>query len=113
MKIFKKYEEFLNESLVILSMKGLMKNEFMNNIQLKADFELAKRLFYDNGGSLLTHIEGEKFELRTYVEFTKEELTEMIDSRINPSMVRMKFSRKGVSKKSKLKENVWLIEAKI
>ena len=38
------YENFLNESLVILSMKGLMKNEFMNNIELKADFEMAKRL---------------------------------------------------------------------
>lgn len=113
MKIFKKYEEFLNESLVILSMKGLMKNEFMNNIELKADFEMAKRLFFDNGGCLLTHIEGEKFELRTYADFTKENLTEMIDSRINPSTTRMKFSRKGVSKSSKLKEHVWLITAKI
>jgi len=107
------YDSFLNESLVILSMKGLMKNEFMNNIELKADFEMAKRLFFDNGGSLLTHIEGENFELRTYAEFTKENLTEMIDSRINPSMTRMKFSRKGVSKSSKLKEHVWTITAKI
>lgn len=107
------YDSFLNESLVILSMKGLMKNEFMNNIELKADFEMAKRLFFDNGGCLLTHIEGEKFELRTYADFTKEDLTEMIDSRINPSTTRMKFSRKGVSKPSKLKEHVWTIIAKI
>jgi hypothetical protein len=107
------YENFVNESLVILSMKGLMKNEFMNNIELKADFEMAKRLFYDNGGSMFTHIDGENFELRTYVEFTKEGLTEMIDSRINPSTTRMKFARKGVSKPSKLKEHVWTITAKI
>ena len=107
------YENFLNESLVILSMKKLMKNEFMNNIELKADFEMAKRLFFDNGGSLLTHIEGENFELRTYADFTKEDLTDMINSRINPSTTRMKFARKGVSKSSKLKEHVWTITAKI
>jgi len=107
------YENFLNESLVILSMKGLMKNEFMNNIELKADFEMAKRLFYDNGGSMFTHIKADEFELRTYADFTKEDLTNMIDTRINPSTTRMKFSRKGVSKLSNLKEHVWLILAKI
>jgi hypothetical protein len=107
------YEKFINESLVILSMKDLMKNEFMNNIELKADFEMAKRLFFDNGGSLLTHVNGDKFELRTYADFTKEDLTNMINTRINPSTTRMKFSRKGVSKLSNLKEHVWLIIAKI
>ena len=107
------YEKFINESLVILSMKDLMKNEFMNNIELKADFEMAKRLFFDNGGSLLTHVNGDKFELRTYTDFTKEDLTNMINTRINPSTTRMKFSRKGVSKLSNLKEHVWLIIAKI
>ena len=45
------YREFLNlnESFVFLSLKGTMKNEFMNNIELKAEFEKAKRLFFDNG----------------------------------------------------------------
>lgn len=107
------YDNFINESLVILSMKGLMKNEFMNNIELKSDFEMAKRLFYDNGGSLFTHIKSDQFELRTYAKFTKEDLTEMIDSRINPSTTRMKFSRKGISKPSNLKENVWIITSNI
>jgi len=42
---FKKYDEFLNESLVILDLKGSMTNEFMNNIELKRDYENARRLF--------------------------------------------------------------------
>lgn len=113
MKNLPTYESFINESLSFLSMKKTMKNEFMNRIELKADFEMAKRLFYDNGGSLLTHIDEDEFELRTYSEFTPEQLTEMIDGRINPSTTKMKFSRKGNSKSSVLKEKVWTIKCKL
>ena len=37
---FKKYDEFINESLVILDMKGMMTNEFMNNIELKKTMKM-------------------------------------------------------------------------
>lgn len=107
------YDEFVNESLVFLTLEKTMKNEFMNQIQLKRDFEMARRLFYDNGGCLLTHMGSDEFELRTYADFTPEQLTEMIDGRINPSTVKMKFTRKGKAKKSELKEKVWTIKGKL
>ena len=107
------YEKYINESLVILSMDKLMKDEFINNIILKRDFENARRLFYMNGSSLLTHIEGDKFELRTYANFTDEDLTNLIDSQINTSTERMKFTRKGKSKTSILKDKTWLLKCKL
>ena len=33
------YEEFMNESLVFLTLKKTMKNEFMNDMVLKNDYE--------------------------------------------------------------------------
>ena len=107
----KGYQEFVNESMVFLTLKKTMMNEFMNNIELKQDFENARRLFYDNGAFLLSHIEGELFELRTYSNVSEDDLIELIDSRINPSTKRMKFSKKGNSKKSNIKENVWTLKA--
>lgn len=110
---FKKYNEFLNEALVFLDLKGTMKNEFMNSIELKLDFETAKRLFYDNGSCLLTHINGSKFELRTYTIKSKEDLDGIIKI-INESMKKFKFSRTGSFKKSDiLNEYVWEITCKI
>lgn len=107
----KGYQEFVNESMVFLTLKKTMMNEFMNSIELKQDFENARRLFYDNGAFLLSHIEGELFELRTYSNISEDDLIELIDSRINPSTKRMKFSKKGKSKKSNIKENVWTLKA--
>lgn len=113
MKIFKKYNEFINEALVFLDLKGTMKNEFMNDIELKQDFETAKRLFYDNGSSLLTHENSDSFELRTYHIKNKEDLDGIIDT-INTSMKRFKISRSGNFKKSKiLNEFVWLLKVKL
>lgn len=89
-----------------------MKNEFMNNIELKQDFEMAKRLFFDNGASLLTHIREGKFELRTYTISKKEDLDGII-AIINKSMMRMIFSRTGSYKKSNLKEFDWMVSCKI
>lgn len=110
---FKKYEEFLNEALVFLDLKGTMKNEFMNSIELKADFEMAKRLFYDNGGSLLTHMGSNEFELRTYSISKKEDLDGIIDQ-VNNSMKRFQFSRnKGFKKSDILEEYVWTLTCKL
>lgn len=110
---FKKYNEFLNEALVFISLKGTMKNEFMNSIELKADFELAKRLFYDNGGSLLTHIAEDEFELRTYTISKKEDLDGIID-RVNNSMKIFKFKRdKNFKKSDILNEYVWILKCTI
>tara|TARA_B110000503_G_C7151447_1_gene415376 strand:+ start:1645 stop:2046 length:402 start_codon:yes stop_codon:yes gene_type:complete len=107
----KDYKEFINESMVFLTLKKTMTNEFMNNIELKQDFENSRRLLYDNGGFILSHMGGELFELRTYSNVSEEELIEILDSRINPSTKRMKFSKKGNSKKSNIKENVWTLKA--
>lgn len=114
MKIyFKKYSEFINESLVFLTMKNTMKNEFMNNIELKQDFEMAKRLFYDNGSCILTHIKAEEFELRTFVDFKKEDFKNLID-RINQALNKFEFSVHRVAKMDKsLKEWIWILKVKI
>jgi hypothetical protein len=112
-KTFKKYNEFLNEALVFLDLKGTMKNEFMNSIELKLDFENAKRLFYDNGSCLLTHMSGTEFELRTYAIKKKDDLDGIIKI-INESMVKFQFSRTGPFKKSDiLDEFVWKLSCKI
>jgi len=111
-KTFKKYNEFINESLVFLTLKGTMKNEFMNDIELKADYELAKRLFFNNGASMLTHISEGKFELRTYHINKKEDLDGIINQ-VNQSMKRFRFSRTGSYKKSNLKEYDWLLNCTI
>jgi hypothetical protein len=83
-----------------------MKNEFMNDFILKQDFETAKRLFFMNGSIMLTHIEEDKFELRTYSNIKGEELDNIIKDRINPNMTRMVFSRFGKIKTDKIKEKV-------
>lgn len=112
-KFFKKYNEFINEALVFITLKGTMKNEFMNDIELKADFELAKRLFFDNGACLLTHIAESEFELRTYNISKKEDLDGIIEN-INNSMKRLKFTRNRSYKKSKiLNEFVWTLNCTI
>lgn len=114
MKInFKKYNEFLNESLVFLTMKNTTKNEFMNNIELKQDFETAKRLFYDNGSCLLTHIKAEEFELRTFVKFEKENFSNLLNI-INEPLKKLSFSINKSAKLDKsLKEYIWILNAKI
>jgi hypothetical protein len=110
---FKKYNEFLNEALVFLTLKGTMKNEFMNSIDLKQDFETAKRLFYDNGGFLLTHMQEGEFELRTYTINKKEDL-DVIIVIVNNSMKIFTFSRNKSYKKSDiLNEYVWTLSCKL
>lgn len=112
-KFFKNYNQFINESLVFLDLKGTMKNEFMNNIELKQDFETAKRLFYDNGSCILTHETSNEFELRTYHISKKEDLDGIIEI-VNNSMNRFIFSRNKTPKKSKiLDEFVWKLTCKI
>lgn len=113
MSTFKKYKEFLNEALVFLDLKKTMKNEFMNDYTLKQDFETAKRLFYDNGSSLLTHITGNEFELRGY-QIKDREMCDNVIDQINKSMKRFVFKRKGTFKKSKiLNEWVWVLNVNI
>jgi hypothetical protein len=113
MSTFKRFYEFVNESLAFLSLDKTMKNEFMNNIELKNDFENAKREFYMNGNFLLTHIEGDKFELRTLSNISQEDLNGIIDSHINISTERMKFQKAGKPKIDKIKEKIWILKAKI
>ena len=110
---FKKFQEFLSESLAFLSLDKTMKNEFMNNMELKNDFENSKRQFYMNGSFILTHIEGDKFELRTLLNVTSEDLDRIIDSHVNTSTDRMKFKRFGKPKMDKIKEKIWILKAKI
>lgn len=113
MKQLPTYNEFLlNESLVILSLKGLMKNEFMNNIELKKDYEDAKRLFFDFGSFLFSHVEGEEFTLRTFSNVEASDLDAIV-TKVNDELSRMKFKRIGPSKKSILKENVWKLKASL
>jgi hypothetical protein len=113
LKNFKSYEQFVNESLVFLTLKNTMKNEFMNNIVLKADFENAKRNFYMNGGCMLTHISGEDFELRSHISISTEDLDGIIDSRINSSTERMKFRRVTKPKLDKINDYIWTIKAEL
>lgn len=112
MSTFKKYNEFLNESLVILDMKGLMTNEFMNNIELKKDYENARRLFYENSSSIFDHKGENVFTLRTYQKLKKEEMDSIIE-KINEVTTRMKFSRTGDSKVTNIKENMWKLSCKL
>ena len=112
MSTFKKYDEFINESLVILDLKGTMTNEFMNNIELKRDFENARRLFYENTSGIFQHKGNNVFGLRTYKDYNKEELDTVIEQ-INQTMVRMTFSRTGGSIKSNIKENMWKFSCKL
>jgi hypothetical protein len=110
---FKKFNEYINESLAFLTLKKTMKNEFMNNMELKNDFENARRQFYVNGNSLLTHTSGEDFELRSMTDYTAEDLDALIKSYINTATVKLKFRRIGKSKIDKIKDHVWLIKAEI
>jgi hypothetical protein len=113
LKSFKTYEQFINESLVFLTLKNTMKNEFMNDIVLKADYENARRNFYMNGGCLFTHIGGDEFELRSHISIHTEDLDGIIDSRINSSTERMKFRRVTKPKLDKIKDYIWTIKAEL
>ena len=113
MSTFKKYDEFINESLVVLTLNKTMKNEFMNDFILKQDFETAKRLFFMNGSIMLTHIEEDRFELRTYSNLKGENIDNIIKDIINPNMSRMVFSRFGKIKTDKIKEKICIIKAKL
>lgn len=112
MKNFKTYEEFINESLVILDLKGLMTNEFMNNIELKRDFENARRLLYDRISGIFEHKGGNVFRLRTYTKLTKENLDAVLED-VNQVMVRMKFSRNKDAEVTNIKEYQWKLSCKL
>jgi len=108
------YQEFLNlnESLVIISLKGIMKNEFMNNIELKQEFETARRLFFDNGSCLFDHVEGDRFTLRTHSTFETSDMDALV-TKINDELERFSFKRVGPFKKNIIKENLWSLKAKL
>lgn len=110
---FKKYEEYVNESLVFLTLKKTMKNEFMNNMTLKNDFENAKRQFYVNAGCILTHISQDEFELRSTSNLTTEEIDSVIKSHVNTTTDKLKFRRVSKSKIDKIKEYIWALKADI
>jgi hypothetical protein len=112
MKTFKKYDEFLNESLVILDLKGIMTNEFMNNIELKNDFENARRLLYERVSGIFEHKGSNVFRMRTYAKLTKENLDAVLVD-VNQVMVRMKFSRTGDATITNIKENQWKLSCKL
>ena len=112
MSKFKKYDEFLNESLVILDLKGTMTNEFMNNIELKKDYENARRLFYENTTSLFDHKGDNVFTLRTYQKLDNDKMDSVIKD-INEVMTRMKFARTGSSKITNIKEHMWKLSCKL
>lgn len=109
---FKKFNEFITESLVILSMKGLMTNEFKNNIQLNRDFENARRIMYEKTSSIFEHIEGIEFNARTLVGHPSEEIDAAITI-INNKMERMKFERSGKPKRTKYREWLWIINCSL
>ena len=114
-KSFKKFEEFINsinESLVILSMKGLMKNEFMNNNVLRQDFETARRIIYERTSSIFSHIQENEFTARTLISHTSEEMDSAL-STVNEQTKRMKFSIYGKPKKTEMKETVWGIKCNL
>lgn len=108
------FNEFkkLNESLVILDLKGMMKNEFMNNIELKQDFETAKRLLFDNGKCLFSHVQDDVFSLRTHSTIETSDMDSLI-KKINEELKRFQFKRIGNSKKNVIKENIWKVKAKL
>lgn len=108
------YREFLNlnESFVFLSLKGTMKNEFMNNIELKTEFEKAKRLFFDNGSCIFSHVEADVFTLRTHSTFEPSDMDALI-TKINNELERFSFKRVGPVKKNIIKENTWTLKAKL
>jgi len=112
MKTFKKYDEFLNESLVILDLKGSMTNEFMNNIELKNDFENARRLLYERVSGIFEHKGSNVFRMRTYAKLTKENLDAVLVD-VNQVMVKMKFSRTKDVEVTNIKENQWKISCKL
>ena len=109
---FKKFIEFVNESLVILTLKGLMKNEFMNNNRLRQDFETARRIMYEETSSLFSHIDGEEFSARTLKDLTPEEIDRALTT-VNEQTKKIKFTRKGKPTKSVVKEFMWKVEGKI
>jgi len=112
MKNLQTFEEFLNESLVILDLKGLMTNEFMNNIELKNDFENARRLLYERVSGIFEHKGSNVFRLRTYVKLTKENLDSILVD-VNQVMVRMKFTRTKDVEVTNIKENQWKLSCKL
>ena len=107
------FEQFVNESLVFLTLKKTMKNEFMNDMVLKNDYENARRQFYLNGRFLFTHISGDEFELRGHVKATTQEIDDLIVTHINTVTDRMKFRRVNKPKFDKIKEYIWLIKAEL
>ncbi len=66
-----------------------------------------------NGSIMLTHIEEDRFELRTYSNIKGEELDNIIKDRINPNMTRMVFSRFGKIKTDKIKEKLCVAKVKL
>lgn len=113
--IVKKYHpefQVINESLVILDLKGLMTNEFMNNIELKNDFENARRLLYERVSGIFEHKGSNVFRMRTYTKLTKENLDAVLVD-VNQVMVRMKFSRTGDATVTNIKENQWKLSCKL
>jgi hypothetical protein len=110
---FKKFKEFIGESLTFLSLDKTMKNEFMNRIGLKQDFETAKRIFYSKASCLFTHISGEEFELRTSANIPNEDMKMFIENDINPVLKNLQFSIKKKPKKDILKDRIWIVKGKI
>lgn len=110
---FEEYLKSINESLTFLSLEKTQKNAFMNNLQLKQDFEAAKKEFYIQANSLLTHIQGDSFELRTYSEMTSTQLDNIIYEHINTVTSKLKFKRQGKPETDKIKEKIWLIKGRI
>ena len=111
-KTFKKYNEFIVESLVILSLEGLMKNEFMNANSLRQDFETARRILYEKTGSLFTHIEGGEFTARTFTEMSPDDFDSVLAT-VNEQTKRIKFKRTKAASKNEIKELVWKIKGEI
>jgi hypothetical protein len=85
----------------------------MNRIELKQDFETAKRIFYTKANCLLTHIESDQFELRSVTSIPSDELDNFIENEINANTISMKFRRSNKSKIDILKDNIWIVKANI
>jgi hypothetical protein len=113
MKSFKQFIEYISESLTFLTLDKTMKNEFMNRIELKQDFEDAKRIFYNKANCLLTHIESDRFELRSTTSIPSQELDTFIETEINSQLKSMKFRRVNKPKIDILKDKIWLVKADI
>jgi len=112
MSAFKKFNEFINESLVIIDMKGMMKNEFMNNNQLRLDYENARRILYEKTSSLFEHKRETEFIARTQVNNTADQMDAAL-ALVNEQTKRMKFSRSGKPNKTELGEWVWKINCSL